>query len=508
MYINRKNLNKKKSYSIVREFMKSIKKAKYLLEAVVTIAILMAFVMPGSAITQKTSFMNTTHGVKPLPRNEWYEEASGFPTASRGINYISVVDQNTVWAPGYDGTNPTGPCQDFTKTIDGGTTWTANTIPNADGLSFSMLFALDANTAWACMYASAGGSQGIYKTSDGGNTWVQETPFNASSFPDCVHFFDANNGWCLGDPNGGYFEIYTTTDGGTTWTRVASANIPAPQSGEFGIVGYYSSVGDTIWFGTQMGRVYKSTDRGYHWTVASTPIVNYIKPVFKDANNGLVISLNAQAAAALAETSDGGATWNTVAFSGTCYDNDLCYVPGTTNMYISCGGATGASGASFSLDGGHSWSDYAEVNGIQLLGLGFTTGKIGWAGAFNTDQTTGGVYKHVPAAAPQPAFTIGVTGGKGITVTVNNVGDGDATNISYTVGITGGLWIKQRDFSGTKALLASGTNFSFSEKIMGIGLGILKKPVPTITVSLTCDQNVTATRTVSAKIFLSKVTIQ
>jgi hypothetical protein len=68
--------------------------------------------------------------------------------------------------------------------------------------------------------------------------------------------------------------------------------------------------------------------------------------------------------------------------------------------------------------------------------------------------------------------------------------------------------MKQRDFSGAKASLISGANFSFTESIMGIGLGIIKKPLPTITVSLTCDQNVTASRTVSAKIFLSKVTLQ
>jgi hypothetical protein len=377
-----------------------------------------------------------------------------------------------------------------------------------------MIFALDANTAWACMWLSDVGTAGIYKTTDAGNTWqFQATAaFNASSFPDCVHFFDANNGWCMGDPRDGYFEIYTTTDGGAAWTRVPSADIPAPLPSETAVTGYYTAIGNTIWYGTTQGRVYKSIDKGLHWTVAQTTLSAYIKPAFRDANNGLVIDLNQAGVAELSETSNGGTTWTNVPFTGTCYDNDLCYVPGTTNMYISVGIASGIYGASYSLDGGHSWADYAELTGqspvIQLTAVAFTTGKIGWAGSFNVNETTGGFWKHVPGVS-QPAFTIGVTGGKGLMVTVKNVGDAAATNISYAVGITGGLWIKQRDFSGTQASLASGANFSFTEKIMGIGLGILKsKPVPSITITVTCSENVTAVKTVSARIFFSKVTLQ
>jgi hypothetical protein len=491
--------------------MKNIHKVKTLSKAVVVIAIALAFVIPvtamtpGTSVTKKTWSESKNHAASV----EWFEQASGFPTVSRGINFISVVDQNIVWAAGYDGTNPLGPCQDFTRTVDGGTTWVADTIAGADGLSFAMIFALDANTAWACMYASAGGVQGIYKTTDGGSHWAQQTTaaFDAASFPDCVHFWDANVGWCLGDPKDSYYEIYTTTDGGTTWTRVPSADIPAPLSGEYGVVGYYTVVGDTVWFGTDLGRVYKSIDKGLHWTVAQTTLSAYIKPAFKDANNGLVIDLNAAAAAELAETSDGGTTWTTIPFSGPCYDNDLCYVPETTNMYISVGGASGMSGASYSLDGGHTWTDYEDVLGIQLLALGFTTGKIGWAGSFNTDEVTGGMFKHIPSGVPQPAFSIDVTGGKGINVTVHNVGDGDATSISYTVNITNGLWVKTRTFSGTHASLAAGTSFSFAEKITGIGLGILK-PIPSIKVTVTCSQGVTQEKVVNAKIVFSKVTIQ
>jgi photosystem II stability/assembly factor-like uncharacterized protein len=491
--------------------MKNIQKRKMLLEAVVVLAITSAFIMPVTAITPNAQ-VNAIQSQEPKTLSnsvEWIEQATGFSNPSRGINYVSVVNENVVWAAAYDGLDVYAACQDFTKTTNGGDTWEPNTMNSADGLSFAMIFALDENTAWAPMYAASGGTQGIYYTTDG-HTWARQETANynyAGSFPDCVHFWDANNGWCMGDPVDGYYEIYTTTDGGTTWARVPSADIPAPLSGEFGVVGYYCVVGDNIWFGTNMGRVYKSVDRGYHWTVAQTTLSAYIKPAFKDADHGLVIDLNAAANAMLSETSDGGATWSDVTFTGPCYDSDLLYIPETDNMYISTGAATGVSGASYSLDGGHTWYDYDEVVGIQMMNLGFTTGKIGWAGSFNTDDVTGGIYKHVPSGNPQPAFTISVTGGKGFTVKVTNVGDGGATNVTCAITITGGLIVKPKDFSGSIAALAPSEILTVTGAPKGIGLGILT-PIPSIKIDVACSEGITATKTVAAKIFFSSVTLQ
>jgi photosystem II stability/assembly factor-like uncharacterized protein len=380
--------------------MKRIQKNKALIEAVVVIAVTLAFITPVTAIAPKTqAVQNLNHGT--LARAEWIEQATGFSEPSRGISYIYCVNENIVWATAYNGLAPRDPCQDYTKTTDGGNNWIPNTVPSADGLSFAMIFALDANTAWAPMYAASGGTQGIYYTSNGGSTWTRQSSadFNsAGAFPDCVHFWDANIGWCLGDPVGGYYEIYTTTDGGTTWTRVPSSDIPAPLAGEFGVVGYYCVLGDTIWFGTNMGRIYKSTDRGFHWTVAQTTLSAYIKPAFNNANHGLAIDLNADGVAMLSETNDGGATWADLTFSGPCHDYDLNYMPGTDNVFVSTGANSGDEGASYSIDGGHSWTSWSEMDTIQCLQNGFTTNAIGWAGNFNTDETTGGIFKHVPGS--------------------------------------------------------------------------------------------------------------
>jgi photosystem II stability/assembly factor-like uncharacterized protein len=310
----------------------------------------------------------------------------------------------------------------------------------------------------------------------------------------------------MGDPAGGYYEIYTTTDAGTTWVRVPEANIPVPLIGEYGVIGSYCVIGDTIWFGTNMGRVYKSIDKGLHWTVAQTTLPSYTKPTFKDEKHGLAIDINPAGSAVLSETSDGGITWQKVDFVGPCYNYDIRYIPGTVNMYMSTGATSDASGVSYSLDGGHTWIDYAGMIGIPLLGLGFTTGKIGWAGSFNTDEFTGGIFKHVPGS-PEPAFSIDVTGGNGFTVIVTNVGDNVATNVTVNSTVTGGFFVKPKDFTTSLVTFPVGSDLVINCTIRGIGLGIIK-PIPSIKIDITCGEGVTATKTILAKIFFSKIIIQ
>lgn len=339
-------------------------------------------------------------GIASLTFAQWVPQATGFSDPSRGINHVSAVNENIVWAAAYDGSGTAAVIQEFTRTLDGGTNWTPGVVDSAAGLELAMIFALNADTAYAPLYQSSGSNpQGIYVTYDGGLDWHRQTSadYNLSgSFPNVVHFFNENDGFAQGDPVGGYFELYTTMDGGENWTRVPQANIPAPLSGEWGIVGYYDAVGDTIWWGTQKGRVFMSTDKGYTWTVSQTPLNTYTTVSMSSGMHGLAQDKGSGSTGTIYETFDAGTTWTLVNHTGNCFTNDIVHVPGTASTFVTTGAATGFSGSSYSYDGGHTWTDFAGTFGIQFLATDFVNPSTGWAGDFTdatTPSTVGGMYK-------------------------------------------------------------------------------------------------------------------
>ncbi len=379
----------------------------------------------------------------------WIEQATGFTAASRGINHVCAVDDQVVWATAYDGSGGGGACQDYTRTTNGGTTWSPGTITGITHLDFAMVSAIDDQTAWIVAYPPGSNStdQGIYHTSDGGATWARQTTAeytNASSFCNIVHFWDANNGWCQGDPINGEYEMYTTVNGGTTWTLVPGANIPDPLGGEFGVVGYYSVVNDIVWWGTNKGRVYKSIDKGVNWTVAvCTPLNNkYIQPYFRSEDFGFCQDKDAGTTGDLAVTNDGGTTWTALATTGTVFYNDMGYVPGTTGTWVSTGAATVASGVSYSYDDGSNWTEWIDCQGVQFLATDWIDTETGWSGSFNADATTGGMWVFtgslIPPVAPTADFEADMTAVMlGESVTFTDLSTGDPTSWAWT--FEGGL---------------------------------------------------------------------
>jgi hypothetical protein len=344
----------------------------------------------------------------------WIQQGAGFTTASRGIQNIFAVNDQVVWASGYDGSGAGAACQDITVTTNGGTTWTPHIVNGATGLSISQICAVDANTAWVAMWKTSGSSlPGIFKTTDGGVTWTRQSTaaFVATSFPDIVYFFDANNGVTMGDPVGGKFEIYTTSNGGTTWTVVPSGNIAAMLTGEAGWTSDMCAFGNTIWFGTNKGRLYKSTDMGHNWT-ASAPVGMTGKntfPAFKDANNGFCLKFYSAAdtTALLDNTTNGGSSWSVFPYAGSVYNQMMQFVKGTTSTWVSVGVDAGAQpdrlGFTWSDDGGSTWYTDSQMSGTQLTWTEWVNDSTGWAGAFNTDATDG-IFKFNSVLALQSNF--------------------------------------------------------------------------------------------------------
>ncbi len=340
--------------------------------------------------------------------NGWIPQASGFPAAYRAISSISAIDSNVIWASAWNANNLSGPCSDFTRTTNGGTTWNPGVITNTNGLITSMIFAIDSLKAYTAMYRISGTKpMGVYVTSNGGANWTRQTTAlynNTVSAPDIVHFFNANDGVVIGDPILGEYEIYTTSNGGTNWIRVPGLYIPNPLTNEMGILGWYSAVQDTVWFGTNLGRVYRSADKGLHWTVSTASALSgmYVKPTFRNGSHGLLQDENS-GAGLLCETFDGGTTWSQVMFTGPNYGWDMAYVPGTENTWVRSGASTGGHGIAYSFDGGHDWTDFPGTAGSEFYNLAWLNDHCGWAGGVNTSATAGGFHKFTGILTPPPA---------------------------------------------------------------------------------------------------------
>ncbi len=339
----------------------------------------------------------------------WLSQATGSTTVSTGIRNVSVVDTNIVWISTYDGSGGAANRQDFSMTTNGGTNWTAGNTPAPVSYDWSMIYGLNSTTAWACFYnAVAGAGGGIWRTTDGGATWAQQglgTIYNASSFPDVVHFWNDSVGFTMGDPNPATsFEIYTTIDSGNTWTRTPAMNIPAPLTGEYGIVAHYNVIGDTVWFDTNKGRVYRSVDRGLNWTVSATGLVvpanGAIDICFTDNLNGIARLYTATTGISTSySTVDGGDTWTSFTPLGNLLGSDLKRVPGVAGMMVSTGAdaTNGFTGSSYSVDGGVNWLDIDL--GTQRSALGIADSLTMWSGGFTLSPTDGGIYKYtiIPA---------------------------------------------------------------------------------------------------------------
>ena len=329
----------------------------------------------------------------------WTEKATGFTASSRSLNSISIVDANVIWANAYDNSIPNNQdftVKQFTRSIDGGNTWTPGTInlgANSSDMGSTSITAVSASTAWISVSPGAINTGGIWKTIDGGTTWTKQPTalFNSAvSYPNFVHFWNATDGIAQGDPESNEFEIYTTTDGGTNWTRVPAANIPDPNpdtDGEFGYFNLYTVSGNTIWFGTDRGRIFKSSDKGLTWTaynsVYSTDF-GLDKFTFSSATKGILMIHNTQK---IYSTADGGATWNPI-ITPDFYKTEIAYIPGTPT--IIAGSEANPLASYYSTNDGLTWTTIdALFHGTAV----FLNTTFGFSAGMNTSSTVGGIYK-------------------------------------------------------------------------------------------------------------------
>ncbi len=386
---------------------------------------------------------------------QWTLQNTGLPSGT-AIHDVNIVSPQVAWAVADDNL---GNSQAFTRTANGGTTWTAGTITDTGISDYtpSNVSAINADTAWVSMYGPVIGMGRVYRTTDGGTTWTRQltTGFtNPVSFLNYVHFFDANNGLAIGDPIGGIHEAYTTSDGGLTWTQLTSTNLPAALAAdEYGVINMYSAHGNNFWFGTVYGRVFRTTDMGQTWTVATTGLTGTSLShamhdiEFTDANNGLI-----RRSSTIVKTTDGGLTWSAVPYTGTLYTTDISGVPTTTDTWVSVG-----NGSSYTLDQGSTWN---TINtGTTYNHVSFYNPTTGWAGGITGTGGTGGIYKWSGPAlfssqdasvtsVTSPSSTICATSNQSICVVLSNEGLTPISNFAVTYQVDAGTAVTET-FTGT-----------------------------------------------------------
>jgi photosystem II stability/assembly factor-like uncharacterized protein len=314
---------------------------------------------------------------------QWSYAASGTTAELRGL---TVPTSNVVWASGARGT--------VVRSLDGGLTWTADTVPGAATLDFRSVFAFNDGAA---IIASAGeaekGQANIFATGDGGRHWHKTwSTEQAGVFLDAIAFWDLRHGIALSDPVDGAFFILLTNDRGRTWTRIPPSQLPRVLPGEAAFAASGSSLvthdSGTVWIGTGGGgraRVMRSHDRGRTWTVTDVPVhadgsaAGIFSVAMFDERIGVAAGGDYTkprlAASSVALTFDGGRTWRAATAPPPAYLSGVAYA-GSAERLV----AVGLAGTFVSSDSGQRWThiDTVALNSVRFRGrAGFAAGPRG-----------------------------------------------------------------------------------------------------------------------------------
>jgi photosystem II stability/assembly factor-like uncharacterized protein len=281
------------------------------------------------------------------------------------LQAVSAVDDSVIWVSGHRAT--------WARTVDGGRTWVPGAMTGPDStLQFRDVQAVSATTAYL-LAAGPGESSRIYKTTDAGQSWqLQFFNHDSAAFYDCFAFWDATHGIAVSDAAHGKM-IVIRTDDGEHWNAVSGDGMPpavpgegSPAAGGTCLIVHGRS---SAWFGTEpAARVYRSTDRGEHWSMTTTPIVSgeaagVATLAFRDDTHGMalggrLLKPDDRSDSVAAVTRDGGATWTLVSrptFSGAVYGSAVLGVAGYVVV-------AGPKGLDWTGDDGRSWTNLSGAN--------------------------------------------------------------------------------------------------------------------------------------------------
>lgn len=282
----------------------------------------------------------------------WDLQSTIFPAGYTVVTGMSTIDDNNVWA--YSN-NTTTYKIGLSKTINGSTWNSTGELPYNSELRLTAFEAQSAMNASALLVNTIDFSSGLLvKTTNGGSTWSVGT--TTATFPDFVHFFDVNNGVIVCDSNSTSYIIYKTNDGGINWNLVNMANLPTFISDEFFLTNSYRYYQNAMWFTTNKGRFFKTTNQGASWVAIQSP--------YNSGYIGTAVSLNANfylvdtdtayilnGTGQISKTINGGLAWSNTGNTSNTGTQSICKIP-NTNVLLS----NGTTNSKYSTDEGLNWT--------------------------------------------------------------------------------------------------------------------------------------------------------
>jgi len=276
---------------------------------------------------------------------------------------VSAVDSLNAWACGAGGK--------VVGTTNGGATWTI--ISNATiPATVTLYYVGEAYVGVGGVLGSDGSNTYVYITSDGGTNWFNVLT-QSGGFFNGAGVLDPSSPtfMIMGDPVGGRWSLFKSTDL-FTWD---STGLYLPQSGsEAGwnnsIYSFRNILG--LWFGTNAGYIYHSSNGGTSWNIQPTPGMTNIYAIYF---NG-ALNLGMAGGDGLCSSTNSGNTWTQLTSPspsgifgiGGNFGSNTFWVAGPTSIYKT-------------TDFGSNWTtDYTSPGGnFTNFNTSYTGDGIGYA---------------------------------------------------------------------------------------------------------------------------------
>jgi hypothetical protein len=317
---------------------------------------------------------------------------------------------------------------------------------------------------WTQSYGAGGSDAWLVKTdAQGTELWNRTFGGPLSDTGNCVQQ-TADGGYIII----GATESYGTEESSDVWLIKTNGN---------GIEEWNRTFGGVDWEDALNGR--QTADGGYV-IVGTIPAENGTTDIW-------LIKTNA----------NGNQVWEKT-FGGTDYDTGYSVQQTTDGGYLVTGGYTNPmtyTPAVFvvktDVNGNEMWSQTYDVNGSEAQGYyGIQSADggyviTGYTGAVMDAASDVWLFKLASESGNQPNLTIKINGGIGVTAKIRNNGTIDATNVTWSIHVEGGLFSRiNSTVTGTIDHLAAGTSTSVSTG-MFFGLGKIQVSVTAGDASMT-----------------------